>query len=352
MGTRTVAVDIGTSIVRVAEVETGAGPDPREGSTLHAFAERAMPVGLIKNGSIEEPSALAAVVRETLGAAKVSSKRVVVGIAHPGVVIREVDLPAQHMDKVRESLAFHVQDLLPTAPDESILDFYPTAEFDAPAGATLRGLLVAAPRLHINELVSVIDKAGASVAAVDHAAFALWRNGCRASLMQHNVALVDVGASTTTVTISQGGLPRLVRTLTQASGDATRAINDANKGMNLDGEALKRDVGMSQSAGPERRNIADAVAQAMNPLIEAVRNTLMYFASSNPGGGVERIILTGGGSFMPGFGQAFASATRLPVKIGEPFYGCTVSKRVDLRAVQGREAELATVMGLAMRSKG
>jgi type IV pilus assembly protein PilM len=169
--------------------------------------------------------------------------------------------------------------------------------------------------------------------------------------MQHNVALVDVGASTTTVTISQGGMPRLVRTLTQASGDATRAINEVNKGMNLDGEALKREVGMSQAVGPERRNIVDAVAQAMNPLIEAVRNTLMYFASSNPGGGVERIVLTGGGSFVPGFGQAFASATRLPVKIGEPLYGCVPNKRLDLRAIQGREAELATVLGLAMRSK-
>lgn len=351
MGTRTVAVDIGTSTVRVAEVEMGSGPDPREGAVLHAFAERAMPAGVIRNGSIEEPVALSAVVRETLGAAKVSSKSVVVGIEHPGVVIREVDLPAQAMDKVRESLAFHVQDLLPTAADESILDFYPTSEYEAQAGPTLRGLLVAAPREHISDLVNAVGKAGASVVAVDHAAFALWRNGCRASLMQHNIALVDVGASTTTVMVCQAGMPRMVRTLAQASSDATKAIADATKGMNLNAEALKREVGMQTNVAPDRRGVADAVTQAMHPLIEAVRNTLVYFASSNPGGGVERIILTGGGSYMPGFGQAFASTTRLPVKVGEPLYGASVSKRVDLRSVQGREAELATVIGLAMRSK-
>lgn len=348
---RTVAVDIGASAVRVAEVEMGSGADPRDGSTLLAFAERSMPPGLIRNGAIEEPAALAAVVRETINAAKPSSKGVVVGLEHPAVVIREVDLPAQMMDKVRESLAFHVQDLLPTAPDESILDFYPTAEYEAAAGPTLRGLLVAAPRTHINDIVSVIDKAGAQVVGVDHSALALWRNGCRASLMQHNIALVDVGAATTTVTISQAGMPRLIRTLAQAGGDATRAVSEATKGLNLDAEALKREVGMSQNASPDRRVVVDAVAQSMSPLIEAVRNTLVYFASSNPGGGVERIVLTGGGSFLPGFGQAFASVTRLPVKIGEPFYGCTISKKVDLRAVQGREAELATVIGLAMRSK-
>lgn len=351
MGTRTVAVDIGTSVVRVAEVEMGSGADPRDSSTLRAFAERAMPPGIIRNGTIEEPTALAAVVRDVLSAAKVSSKNVVVGVEHPGVVIREVDIPAQSMDKVRESLAFHVQDLLPTASDESILDFYPTTEYEAAAGPTLRGLLVAAPRESINDLVNVVEKAGARVAGVDHSAFALWRNGCRASLMEHNIALVDVGASTTTIVVSQGGIPRLVRTLAQAGADATRAITEATKGMNLDPEALKREVGMDANAAPDRKPIADAVAQAMHPLIEAVRNTLVYFASSNPGGGIERIVLTGGGSFLPGFGQAFASATRIPVKVGEPLYGCTVGKRVDLRSVQGREAELATVIGLAMRSK-
>ncbi len=350
MGNRTVAVDIGTSVVRVAEVELGSGSDPRDGSTLLAFAERAMPPGIVRAGNIEEPAALAAVVRETLAAAHVSSKSVVVGLEHPSVVIREVDLPAQTMDKVRESLAFHVQDFLPTAADESILDFYPTVELSTPAGPTLRGLLVAAPKEHVSELVNVIDKAGASVHAVDHSALALWRNGCRASLMQHNIALVDIGAASTTVVVSHQGLPRLVRTLAQASGDATRAVLDATKGMNLDAESLKREVGMNTSVSPDRRGIADAIGQSMSPVIEAVRNTLMYFASSNPGGGVERIVLTGGGSFLPGFGQAFASSTRLPVKIGEPLYGCTVGKKVDLRAVQGREAELATVIGLAMRS--
>lgn len=160
-----------------------------------------------------------------------------------------------------------------------------------------------------------------------------------------------MGASTTTIVVSQGGVPRLVRTLAQASGDATRAIVEATKGMNLDAEALKREVGMAANDAPDRKPISDAVAQSMHPLIEAVRNTLVYFASSNPGGGIERIVLTGGGSLVPGFGQAFASATRLPVKIGEPLQGCTVSKRVDLRAMQGREVELATVIGLAMRSK-
>jgi len=350
VGSRTIAVDIGAGAVRIAEVELGSGADPREGATLHALAEAPIPAGVVRDGVIQEPQALAATVRDAMAAAKTSTKNVTVGIGHPAIVVREVDIPAQPMDKVRQSLAFHVQDQLPMAADEAILDFYPTIEFEGPGGTTLRGLLVAAPRDVVRDTIAVLDKAGVSTTVVDHSAFGLWRSGCRGAYLQGNVAFVDIGAATTTVVVSQQGAVRLIRALPQAGGDATKAIATALKGANVDAEALKREVGMDLSVGADRRGLAEAAAHAMSPIIEAVRNTLVYFASSNPGGGVERVVLTGGGSYMRGLGQALASATRLPVVIGEPFAGMRMGKKVDVRTLQGREPEFATVIGLAMRS--
>lgn len=350
MGLRTIAVDVGTSMVRVAEVELGSGADPREGATLHAFAESPVPPGVIRDGVVQEPQALSATLREVVAAAKPSGKNVTVGIGQSSVVVREVDIPAQPMDKVRQSLAFHVQDQLPMAADEAILDFYPTSEFDAQGGATLRGLLVAAPRELVRDTITVVEHGGVTVSGMDHSAFGLWRSGCRGGLIGANVALVDIGAGTTTVVVSQAGVPRLVRALPQGSNEATKAIANALKGTNADPELLKREVGMDMSVGPDRRGLAEAAAHGLSPLIEAIRNTLVYFASSNPGGAVERIVLTGGGSQTRGLGQALASATRLPVAIGEPLAGLKVGKKVDLQGIQGREHELATVVGLAMRS--
>lgn len=348
MGTKSVAIDIGASTVRVAEVELGNGADPREGATLHAYAERPVPPGVLKDGVVEEPAALSNLVRQTLAAAKPSSKDVVVAVGQPSVVVREVDIPAQPMDKVRESLAFHVQDQLPMAPDEALLDFYPTSEYEAQAGTTLRGLLVAAPRELIRDAVEVLNGANVNPSAIDHAALALWRSSCRGPLMERSVAIVDVGASKTLVCISQAGAPRLVRTLPQASGDANRAILAALKGQAADPEMLKREIGMDPSTQGNARVIADAVAHALTPLVEAIRNTIVYMSSSNPGAGVERLVLTGGGAYVKGFGQALSSATRLPVVIGEPLAGMRIGKKVDLQQARGQEATLATVVGLAM----
>ncbi|MFV0633505.1 type IV pilus assembly protein PilM [Demequina sp.] len=349
MATKTVAIDVGATAIRVAEVELKGGGDPRVGAVLHAYAERPMPAGVMRDGSIEEPGAFAQVVKEVVSAAKPSGKKVVIAVGHPSVIVREVDVPSQDMEKVRQSLAFHVQDSLPMAVDEALLDFHPTSEVETPQGPFLRGLLVASPKELVRGLLTGLNTTGVQPIAVDHSAFALWRAGCRGELVGANIALVDVGAVTTTIAVSQSGATRLVRVLPQGGQDATKAIANAYKGSSVDAEAVKRHVGMNAAAAnPEHRAAAEAVSHAMGPLIESIRNTLVYYAGNNPGAAVERIVLTGGGAYLSGFGQALSSATRLAVMIGDPFAGLAMSKGVNPDGFRGREAELATVVGMAM----
>lgn len=348
MATRSVAIDVGSTMLRVAEVELKGGGDPRDGATLTTYAERPMPAGIIREGRVEEPGAFRSVLKELLSAAKITAKHCTLAVGQPAVMVREVDVPSQPMDKVRDSLAFHVQEDLPMAVDEAILDFYPTHEFDGPSGATLRGLLVAAPKDLVRDLVTAFDGSGVGVTRIDHSAFGVWRSTVRADLMADNVAVVNIGSANTTVVVSQQGMPRLVRVLPQGGADATRAVASAFKGASIDAEQLKLEVGMATGGAQEHRAVADAVAHAMEPLIESVRNTLVYFASSNPGGAVSRLVLTGGGSYLYGFGQAIASSTRLPVRIGDPLSGLAFGKRVERTRLQGREATASNVIGLAL----
>nr|WP_284329233.1 pilus assembly protein PilM [Demequina litorisediminis] len=236
MATRQVAIDIGETAVRVAEVELKGGSDPRDGASITAFAERAVPAGVIRNGEIEEPGAFAEVVKQTVAAAKVSAKSAAVNIGHPTVVLREVDVPAQPMDQIRKSLAFHVRDSLPMAVDDALLDFYPTAEFAGEQGQMLRGMLVAAPRELVRGVISSLQGSGVHLSRVDHTGFALWRGVCKGELTQSTVAIVNVGAAITTVVVSQRGAPRLVRVLGQGGNDVSKAVRSAYKGSTVDAE--------------------------------------------------------------------------------------------------------------------
>ncbi|WP_159449234.1 type IV pilus assembly protein PilM [Demequina sp. NBRC 110055] len=341
-------IDIGETALRIAALEFRGGADPRSGATLNALIERPVPAGVIRAGEIEEPATFSVLLKDAYGALKLKPRSVVAAVGHPSVMMREVTVPSQQMDKVRSSLAFHVSDSLPMAIEDAQLDFFPTAEFESDQGPMLRGMLAAAPREVVRDLIAGLDGARLQPQIIDHKAFGLWRTACTAELMSEVIAIVDVGAATTTVIISQAGSVRLVRVLGSGGAQATAAVQSAYKGSAVDAEDLKRKAGMSPSPVPEYKAAADAVNQAMTPLIESIRNTLVYFASSNPGGAVQRMILSGGAAYLHGFGQTLSSATRLPIALSDPFAVLTLGKRVNAESIAGREAEFATVIGLAM----
>ena len=68
-----------------------------------------------------------------------------------------------------------------------------------------------------------------------------------------------------------------------------------------------------------------------------------------PGTPVAAVVLSGGGAFVPGLGQALASTTRMRTVLGNPLEGVSLARSVkDAEALRGREATLAMPIGLGM----
>ncbi|MEO7745730.1 MAG: pilus assembly protein PilM, partial [Actinomycetota bacterium] len=60
--------------------------------------------------------------------------------------------------------------------------------------------------------------------------------------------------------------------------------------------------------------------------VDEVRGSLDYFAASNPGGPIQRLVVSGGGSRLRGLADRLAAATRLPVETGNPMLGLRLGK--------------------------
>ncbi len=60
--------------------------------------------------------------------------------------------------QLRSSLPFQVQELLPMATDEALLDFYPTGEATGEQGRLVQGLLVAAVRDTVTANVMAVEQ--------------------------------------------------------------------------------------------------------------------------------------------------------------------------------------------------
>lgn len=343
-----IGLDIGTSHVRAAEVQfSGSAGGRRSGVTLTRFGQVPLPPGAVREGEVEEPTSVTAAIRRLWAEQKFSSRDVNLGVGNQRVVVRELDLPWMPAAQVRAALPFQVQEMLPMATDEALLDFYPTAEVEGPAGRMLHGLLVAATRDTVNANVMAAESAGLRPRMVDLNPFALLRAVAVGDFANRTVAIVEIGARITHVVIAAQGVPRFVRTLPSGGDNVTDAVAGALGIPSTEAEAVKREVGVGFAARPELAGAVEAVSGVVRPLLEAIRNTFVYYQGNNPGSGIEVVTLTGGGAHLPGLGQYLSSASRLPVTMGDPFAAVSVAKTAGGDRVAQMSSFMALSLGLA-----
>jgi type IV pilus assembly protein PilM len=340
-------LDLGSTHVRLAQVEFANKDAVAIGAgVLTGFAQVAIPPGSIVGGTVMEAGVVSAAIRQAVSEVSPKGKDVIIGVGSESVVVREIELPEMPMTQLRLSLPFQVQDMLPMAIDESVLDFFPTGSHDGPNGALLRGTLVAAPKALVSQNVTAVDNAGLRTVSVDINAFALMRAQITAELASRVVAFVDIGARMTNVVICQAGQPRLVRTLSAGGQDTTDAVASAMRMGGHEAESFKFATGLSTSSERQMAPAQEAIAATTRTLVEAVRNTFVYFASNNRGEAIEHVILTGGGSLLGGLAQYLATASRLSVSYGNSFARVGLGSKLNPASVRGFEARVPVAIGL------
>lgn len=309
-----IGLDIGTSVVRAAELSFG-----RNGTTLDRFGQVVLPEGAVRDGEVVDQDAVTTALKHLWSATGFAHKRVVLGVANQRVIVRQMDLPWMEQAELRRSLAFHVADVLPIAVEQSVLDFYPLEEVNDSSGARmLRGLLVAAQRDTVLANVRCAERAGLKVASVDLTSFAVLRAmGRQTDLTVGTEALIDIGARVTNIVVHSAGVPRFVRILLMGGQDVTDAVSEQL------GVPLEQAEGMKQhfatyGTGEELAMVSRTVATTAQDFVDEIRGSLDYYASSNPRAAVDRIVISGGGSRLEGLIDRLASSTRLPVISGDP----------------------------------
>lgn len=343
-----IGLDIGTTHVRAAEVVfagSARGEDAR--ATLVRYGEVPLPLGVMRDGEVADQGTVSAALRRLWAEAKFSSRDVNMSVGNQRVVVRELNLPWMPPAQIKAALPFQVQEMLPMSTEEALLDFYLTGEMEGPNGRMMHGMLVAAPRDTVNANVLAVESAGLRPQLVDLTPFALMRAIVRGDLTRQTVALVDIGARITHVVIAAQGVPRFVRMLPAGGQNVTDAVASALGVSAPDAELAKREVGIGYAVGADLAPASEAVVNVVRPLIEAIRNTFVYYSGNNPGAGIDVVVLTGGGSQLPGLGQYLSSASRLPVTLGDPLAAIKVAKSAQSATLSRQASLLSLPIGLS-----
>lgn len=346
--TRVVGLDIGSTAIRAVEVEFGSqGPARTASPKVVRVAERPLPNGAIRDGEVQEPALVSTLLKQMWRDSKFSTKDVVIGVGSQRVLVRDLEVPAMPLAQIRASLPYQVQEFLPIAVEDAHLDFLPTETGQGQHGPLVKGLLVAATRDTVEANLRAVEMAGLRAMMVDLTAFALTRSIVRGPLMDKTLALVDLGARITTVVVVSRGVPKFVRVLPTGGQDMTDAVSNAMGIPVEQAEALKCQLGLGQNVPPEYGPAADAISEVAHVLVEAVRSTLSYFASSTHGS-IDGVLLSGRGARLAGLGQYIATSARVGVTMARPLSTMTVGPDVPRgEAIEELESVLSVSLGLA-----
>lgn len=343
-----VGVDISGESIRAAEIADADKARP----TLLRFAEVPTPEGSVSRGEVIEPNTVASALRELWSVGRFRSKDVILGMGNQRVLSRDLTVPLAPLPQIRESLPFQVQDMLPVPVGDAILDFYPVSEDVGENGPVMHGLLIAAVKDAVLANVKAIQLAGLNPAGVDLIPFALSRVLVSRQQIPGTVALVELGADTTSVIVVSDGIPQFVRVIPSGGRDITRSLSGKLDIPIDQAEMVKRYLGISRGAqtADDARAVA-VIQESVNEVLGSLRNTINYFVNTRPDQPVNHIVIAGGGARMPGFREALAAHTQLPVTIGSAFQGVSIAKSISEQDVDLRGDAITVAFGLAVGSR-
>jgi len=170
-GRTVVGLDIEPGFVAAVQVRATAG----DGVSIERAAGLPLGPGIVRDGEVADPEALAEALRELFRQHKLG-KRVRIGVANQRIVVRTLDLPPlQDAKEIAAAVRFHAQDHIPMPLEQAVLEHQSLGLVDTPEGQRTRVVLVAARRDMVERLHAAARQAGLRPAGIDLAAFAMIR---------------------------------------------------------------------------------------------------------------------------------------------------------------------------------
>lgn len=337
-----VGLDLGHQVVKGVEISL-EGPEP----VITGFARAEVPSG----GDRAEA------IAKVLQLGKFRSKTVVTSVSGQAVVVRYITMVDMTDAELRQAIRFESDKYLPFEADDVQIDCqrlkrkpHTAAEGTNPSGQEQMSVVIAAcKKSAIEERIREVTRHGLNPLAVDVDVFALanaWEL-CGLSEVAGDenraIALVDVGASATSINVLCGGETCFSREIAIGGQDMTQATARRLGVENTEAEAIKR-----EPSGREAE-----VSRAIQPVLEDMVSELtlsLDYVENREGLRVEEILLSGGGVLAPGVVSFLEQSTQRTARTWNPLEGLRVADgRVKLEEMEACAPSLAVAIGLASR---
>ena len=336
-----VGLDIGSRTVKAGEVI-----ETKKGLRLKKFGMIDIAPGGIEDGVVKDPEAVADSIRQLFKSFGIKEDKVAVSIGGYSVIVKTINVETMTEERLQETIHFEAEQYIPFDISEVNLDFHVIGENENNPNQ-MSVFLVAAKQQMVDDYVNLANLAGLTPCIVDVEAFALQNSfEFNYDSLEKNIALIDIGASKTSLNILKGGQSVFMRDVSLGCGQINQNIVSLVDCSFEEAEQLK--LG-DQSDKISAQDLAQIVSSVVADWCTEIRRALEFFYSTYPEDEINQIVLSGGGANIKEFRQLLAAETSAKVQIINPFLNIEVDGSFDAAYLQQIAPQAAICMGLASR---
>lgn len=333
-------LDIGSSSIKVTQ------------STLigaKSFSVDALGLAMNPAGSVDfaNPSViakLAPAVKTLLSEAKIREKRVVVSVSESKVYSRILTMPSMSEAELSSAIKWEAEQFVPIPVADVELDFsILEQQVNGTTDKKMLVYLVAAPKNYLQSMVDFLVGIGLEPIAVESEMVAVSRALTFGSQPATSL-FVHMGAMSTVLAIVDGTSLSFSYVIDSGGVSLTRALAQSLSLPLPQAEEYKRTYGLdpNQMEGKVRTGLL----LILDGIVSEMRKAMEYHLSSRKSH-VSRIVLSGGGAYLPEFGahlsQIFGG---IEVVLGDPFATAKPGKGVT---IPREKAVFSVSVGLSQR---
>ncbi len=314
-------IDIGTSSIKVVEVSSWAGRKKLENygeisaSVLYKKQFRTSEENTLMLSSRDISRAIRAILQE----AEIKTKEVAFSIPDFSSFFTTFELPPMTEEEVPQAVKSEARRHVPLPLGEVTLDWQIIDEPRKDKDEKIKVLMVAVPNEIIHQYQSIATGLSLKLMALEAEIFGLIRAVVDRD-EKEAVALVDIGARSTSCSIMNRGTLKISRSFDVSGNSLTERIS---KGLSMDykqAEDFKNKYGILKTQeNSGRENIRDILIPLIDLIVREVDRVVQGF-TLRENKEVKKIILCGGNAFLPGLLVHFQEHfSRREVEIANPF---------------------------------
>jgi type IV pilus assembly protein PilM len=337
-------VDLSASSVKVLELSK-AGEHYR----VERYAVEPMPQNAMVEHSIAEVEQVAQAMARAVKRSGSRLKTVALAVPGSHVISKIVAMPAGLNDRdMQTQIEMEADRHIPYPLDEVNMDFQVLGP--AQEGAEQVNVLLAACRKEIvDDYVAVANAAGLTPTVIDietyamENAYAMIAQNMAGGGMEKTVAVLDVGATTTTINVMHDSRSVYTRDHTFGGRQLTEEIQ-RRYGLSYEEAGLAK----KQGGLPDNYQ-TDVLRPFMEAMCQEIMRALQFFYSSSPFNSVDQVLLAGGCAQIPGVDELVAARVGVPAAVANPFSNMSLASRIKPQMLSADAPSLMVSCGLALR---